>query len=411
MHESHRLLIRWWQIKEIKKCLKKLQKQVVLYRDLLQFSSVEVSNLNWKEFSKVPILSKETFRKHPIEHTFASNEGAENIFWNQTSGSTGEPFKYVMDSFYIYYNDPVCQKYAEFSKYRFLYWNGVSIPELTFDLRVAEVGVHYPRPNCLYVSLENWKCDPQKAIKDIARFKPDMIEGYPTTILELVRLVETNNLRNLKVNYVSLFGERVSKEQREYIESVLQAEVYCRYSTGEIGVIGVECKEHEGYHLNEESVFVEILGDNNLAVAENCVGNVIVTFFYNTAMPFVRYRTGDVGRLTSNPCACGVTGRRIFIKGRETLSFNIGETRVDLSSLETIMGEFSEYVYQFQFEKDHEDGLVALIVPTNKFDEQAATLIKNELFKIIHSYPEIRVVNALPNISNGKRSAFVDRNF
>jgi len=45
--------------------------------------------------------------------------------------------------------------------------------------------------------------------------------------------------------------------------------------------------------VNYETLFVEILDDNNLPVNDGQEGKVVVTSLYNKAMPFVRYELGD----------------------------------------------------------------------------------------------------------------------
>ena len=49
--------------------------------------------------------------------------------------------------------------------------------------------------------------------------------------------------------------------------------------------------------MNAETLFVEILDENNQAVPNGVEGKVVITSLYNTAHPFIRYEIGDVGVL------------------------------------------------------------------------------------------------------------------
>ncbi len=81
---------------------------------------------------------------------------------------------------------------------------------------------------------------------------------------------------------------------------------------------GVECFAHDGYHLRELDIFVEIVDiDSGQALAHNTEGEIVITTLRCGAMPLIRYRTGDVAALLPAPCACGSPLRRLSpIRGR-----------------------------------------------------------------------------------------------
>jgi len=80
----------------------------------------------------------------------------------------------------------------------------------------------------------------------------------------------------------------------------------------------VECLAHDGFHVRELDVLVEIVdisGDRVLPQGEE--GEVVITTLQREAMPLVRYRTGDVACLLPGPCACGSPLRRLGpVRGR-----------------------------------------------------------------------------------------------
>jgi phenylacetate-CoA ligase len=57
-------------------------------------------------------------------------------------------------------------------------------------------------------------------------------------------------------------------------------------------------------HVTAENVIVEILRDGRQAAAEES-GEIVVTHLDAYGMPFIRYRTGDLGRLLPGRCRCG----------------------------------------------------------------------------------------------------------
>jgi phenylacetate-CoA ligase len=52
--------------------------------------------------------------------------------------------------------------------------------------------------------------------------------------------------------------------------------------------------------LNRETLFIEILDDNNKPLEFGKIGKIVVTSFFNKAMSFIRYETGDIGSVIVN---------------------------------------------------------------------------------------------------------------
>lgn len=51
------------------------------------------------------------------------------------------------------------------------------------------------------------------------------------------------------------------------------------------------------WQVNSETLFVEILDENNQAVPNGTSGRIVITSFFNKAHPFIRYDLGDIGIL------------------------------------------------------------------------------------------------------------------
>ena len=98
-----------------------------------------------------------------------------------------------------------------------------------------------------------------------------------------------------------------------------QCEILDHYGLTETAYgCAVECPAHQGFHVRELDVLIEIVdisGRKVLAPGEE--GEVVITTLQRQAMPLVRYRTGDVACLLPAPCACGSPLRRLGpVRGR-----------------------------------------------------------------------------------------------
>ncbi|WP_313903054.1 hypothetical protein [Flavobacterium anhuiense] len=99
---------------------------------------------------------------------------------------------------------------------------------------------------------------------------------------------------SLKVCVVT--SEMLFEEDRILLEKQLGVPVVNEYGSSEIGIIAFENPEGE-WLVNSETLFVEILDENNQAVPYGTEGRIVITSLDNKAHPFIRYEVGDYGIL------------------------------------------------------------------------------------------------------------------
>ena len=83
--------------------------------------------------------------------------------------------------------------------------------------------------------------------------------------------------------------------------------------------VAAECIEvRDGLHVHEDHFLVEVVDpESGVVLSEGEEGELVFTTLAKEAMPFLRYRTGDIGSLTLDPCRCGRTTARIRgLRGR-----------------------------------------------------------------------------------------------
>lgn len=91
------------------------------------------------------------------------------------------------------------------------------------------------------------------------------------------------------------------------LRSQWNCELLDHYGLTEAGYgCALECPSHDGYHLRAMDIFVEIVSpDDGHLLPVNAVGEIVITTLDREAMPLIRYRTGDMSSLLSEPCTCG----------------------------------------------------------------------------------------------------------
>lgn len=150
-----------------------------------------------------------------------------------------------------------------------------------------------------------------------------------------------------------IFGaEPASDNMREEIALKLGIQYCDVYGLSEIMGPGVamECAERSGLHVAEDHFYCEILNPETLQpVPDGEWGELVITTLTRECCPLVRYRTRDVTRIISEPCACGRTHRKIDqLRGRTDDMLIIRGVNVFPSQIEQVITGFPEIATHYQ---------------------------------------------------------------
>jgi phenylacetate-CoA ligase len=159
----------------------------------------------------------------------------------------------------------------------------------------------------------------------LERLAPKYLATYQSTATALARQLETDG-RSLALGAVFTSGETVDAPARDDIRRVFHCEIIDRYAALEIGSIAFQCPAGAGYHTCAEAVLVELLDDDGNDVVGEARGRVVLTSYYNFAMPFIRYDIGDLAVAAQGPCPCGRTLPRLAaVLGRQRNVFTFSD--------------------------------------------------------------------------------------
>lgn len=256
-----------------------------------------------EDLRKLPILTKEDVRNH-FSELVAVNAKDYRYGIGSTSGSTGKPLKFYLDQ----QNREI--QYA--SQWRQLNWAGIDFEDRIATFRgnfVYEFGKTKAlwRFNALSKELDFNAFDIKesalrKCIRKLKIFSPDLIKGYPSVLQVMGKLMISDNMA-IHPKGIQTSSESVSKTQREILEGAFNCEIYDWYGQSEYVVSAGQCPEGN-YHVNVESGIMEFI-KNGDSVVPGELGEIIGTGLCNYSMPFIRYRTEDVGRYAEERCVCG----------------------------------------------------------------------------------------------------------
>src|SRR6516165_5203725 len=136
-------------------------------------------------------------------------------------------------------------------------------------------------------------------------------------------------------------GEPWTEGMRGQIERALGLTAVNFYGLSEMCGPGVaaECPARDGLHVQEDHFAVEVIdpGDGR-PVPPGTEGELVFTTLTKEALPLLRYRTGDIGRLADAPCACGRTMVRLTgLRGRHDDMLIVRGVNVHPSQVEHVL--------------------------------------------------------------------------
>ncbi len=115
--------------------------------------------------------------------------------------------------------------------------------------------------------------------------------------------------------------------------------------------VAAECLEvRDGLHVHEDHFLVEVVDpESGSPLDEGAEGELVFTTLLKEAMPLLRYRTGDIGSLTLEPCACGRTTARIRgLRGRRDDMITVRGVNLYPSNVEHLLLTVPEVAPHYQ---------------------------------------------------------------
>jgi len=154
------------------------------------------------------------------------------------------------------------------------------------------------------------------------------------------------------------------------IESAWGATCFDHAGATEVGPWAFDCEAQTGaIHLNEtEFIFDVIDPQSDAIVGEGERGELVITNLGRGAMPVLRYRTGDLVEMISEPCACGRSFARIKggVLGRADEMLIVRGVNLYPSAIDDLLRSFApiiEYEVHIRRVEGMDDLLIKLETP------------------------------------------------
>jgi phenylacetate-CoA ligase len=378
------LLNKQWQL--VRLTVNKAIREVPYYRQV--FSSIgwnfNNSEFSYEDFLKMPKLEKDILRDHLPELLNPKYKG--RVTKGMTSGSTGQ-------SLSLYYTNEH-ESYSEAARWRGKEWWGIKPGTPHVSLwgrpysgckdRLRQKLKSYLMNNLLFSAFDLTEEALENIWKQIYKFRPTIIYGYPSAIYPLaVYLKESKKpVDRLGLKVIMTTAESITFQQRLLIENVFKCKTANEYGCSETGGFVYECPAGS-WHICSELTFIEFLDHDGKPVPPGVTGEIFLTHLRNNYMPLIRYRVGDMGAYLAETCQCGrglplmkisvaKQSDQIKLSGGKCYSSEI----FDYINL-AVLDKFPASILQFRVIQKDYDVFDIEIVPGNSGVEKAETLFEN----------------------------------
>lgn len=297
-----RAAIRALALRRFRSMVSHAMTHVPYYRDRFQAAGVRPETLRTPaDLSRIPVLTKPLLRDG-ADRMRADNAGPQEwLLERSSSGSSGSPVKLFFD--------PIRELPRRVQELRLLTAHGFK----PWDVQlVFDHPGHLAPTRFAPQKLGLWRREMfpswlgvEEALRIIEDSKPDILHGVLSSLRMISMAIKSKGGLSYRPKLAVSKGELLDNATRALIESALGAPLADYYATEETGIIAWQCPSGSGYHIDEDFVYVETLDEEGNPTAPGELGEITLTNLYMRAMPFIRYRVGDLGVLSTEPCPCG----------------------------------------------------------------------------------------------------------
>lgn len=320
-----------------------------------------------------PVISKQDVinKAHLLQ-----NPNYSNLLELQTSGSTGEPFKFKR----LINEERIEYIYVIRHFHRFGYRPGKKMAALRSYVPKDENA-----PTSTYSKLQNihwfsaYHMDDhniQSYIDILNHNKIGFMIAYPSSAYLLADYCKRKNIQLPHLKAILVSSEKMIQSWKILINEALpDTELIDRYGTAEFTSSLTFCSKCDGFHINEDYSLTELVH------FEGNRYHIVSTGFLNTAFPLIRYNTMDIFKLDEIKPSCCEHGSEVYvgeIEGRSSDLIFSSDKYLPGVNFYTAFYKYHSEIKQFQLIQKDKESLNILLALKDDFNkEDLKTLLDN----------------------------------
>lgn len=370
------------QTSRLKRIIDHARATVPYYRKILTSKPLPGENSEGPiDTSAIPITRKKDLMKLDRKMIISSAYEDCAIINVRTGGSTGTPFEISLDS------DLLGHRTA--SRHRTYISNGYKFQDKIANLQFLPVETNeiLTRLGFLRKYTVPFEFSVEKQINVLQSIKPAVLEGYPSRLAQVGKELSRRGITDLNPKLIISNSEKLDSVARSQIRAGFGVDPVNLYDSWEFGIVAWECQRHQGLHVNEDLLMVEVVKEDGMAAEPGESGELVITDLFNTAMPFIRYGTGDFAIRRETQCTCGRTFFLLDdILGRvaERCFFSDGTYAMGTTAMNALISHdplFSE-ILEYQFVQNRKGELDLMLVTERGFTKDREEHLRRQILQI-----------------------------
>ena len=414
--------IKAFQELKLQEVLQYVSANSVYYQNLFQEHNIDISKINTLEdLQQIPTTTKEDLQRNNDD--FLCVPTNKIIDFATTSGTLGDPVTFGLtdnDLDRLAYNEAISFDCAGIKE-------GDIVQLMTTMDRRFMAGLAY------FLGLRKMKVGvirvgagiPELQWDSILKYKPTYLITVPSFLLKLIEYADSHGIdyNNLGIKGAICIGESLRNQDfsnsilADKITSKWNIKLFSTYASTEMSTAFTECEHGVGGHHHPELIIVEVLDDENKPVKEGESGELTITTIGVEAMPLIRFKTGDIVKLHTNPCMCGRNTLRVGpVVGRKQQMIKYKGTTLYPPAMNDVLNDFGaidNYLIQI-YTNDLGTDEIVIKIAVNSPTEEFLTEVKDHFRAKLRVTPKIEFVSKeilnpiVFNPMNRKPTRFVD---
>ena len=237
-------------------------------------------------------------------------------------------------------------------------------------------------------------------------YRPDFIRGYPSFVSDVASHLDARGLR-LACKAVQLTSESHTARQTEIIERTM-GPVRDQYGHAEASIFGYSLHADGPIFCSPLYGLVEVLDEEDAPVKEGASGEVVVTGFHNYALPFIRYRTGDLAVVAGRQ---GGIVRLRWVQGRTQDVVISGDGTRHLVTALVFGQHFRAFdrIHRWQILQETRGKVLIRVVPDASFSVADEAEIATAFQRIAGIEVDLKRVTDIPRTPRGKSPLVIQK--
>lgn len=397
-----------YQSARLRRVVEHAYQHVAYYRRLFDSHGIAPRHIRGiDDLARIPVTTRSDLQQQAPEDLVPRGIDPADLFTSTTSGSSGRPLT-------------VRRSWLENATLHLFRLRGYRRMGLrlrdhrTLLVRTKphqggdhkQIGAILQRAGLLRASRISFFREPEEIAAQLEALQPDVVQGFPTTLLQVAERLAARGERRLHPRLVIAMGEVLTAPARRTLAEAFGAAVIEEYGCHELNQIAWQCPAGFDFHTVDDAMIVEVRTATGSA-APGETGEVLATSFYQYAMPLIRYAPGDLSVRAPDGCACGTPFASLAaIEGRTLDLFTLPGGRVihPFKILYSFVRENSSWIGRYQLVQTREDHVRFRVAPIRPPTGEELEGLRTGVGEALGSDVELdlELVSEIPTDPNGK---------